>query len=324
MKRLASLLFALVLTGQACDPKPPPEGGNAYCAGNDYSIVDGIPYGWDQDGIGGAYSAIKNGSPSGDRRSTVQVTFGSAYCSGVILDAHTVLTAGHCGYAATTAHTVKVLEPTGAATFGAGVIEPDIQRASQRTGLPTDDPSELVFEFNAAGLEPAGDALAVTATFSVATHTVHPDYMKYVNSGNINLEARKADLMVLHVDEALPGPYVGYAFYEPGLAPVCQGLVAQGLGRWEGSGLSLREGRYVITTQTDKYLISRTESTETKICFGDSGGPLYADVAGVPQLAGVVSTTMSLDCLIGGTHVNVAYPPFHAWILATVAESKTG
>ena len=216
MKRLLLLMLAFTLMGQDCETPTPPDGeGSAYCAGNDYSILDGVPYGWEQDGVAGAYSAILNGIPSGDRRSTVQVKFGRSYCSGGILDAHTVLTAAHCGYGESTSHVVYLPEPI-----------------------------------------PGSDFVDLGHGYAVTEHTPHPEYMEYVRTGDS--EARKADLMVLHVSETLPGPHVGWSFYEPGLAPVCSGLVAQGLGRWEGSGLSLRETRYIISTQTPNTIVEGT------------------------------------------------------------------
>lgn len=42
-------------------------------------------------------SYIVNGTPSTDRRSTVQVYAGSSQCTGTVVGPHTVLTAAHCG-----------------------------------------------------------------------------------------------------------------------------------------------------------------------------------------------------------------------------------
>ena len=268
--RLLLLTLALVLMGQDCEPTEPPtppEGGSDYCYGNDYSISKSLQYAVSNDGIIGAeYGAILNGIPSGDRRSTVQVLFGQSYCSGVILDQHHVLTAGHCGYASTTVHMIK-----------------------------------------------AGDQ-----TFTAESHVVHPDYLKYV-ANPADREARKADLMVIYVPDDLPGPYVGYQFYESGVAPVCSGLVAQGWGKSETPGAQLRETKYVITEEKPKLLTSIADPTAGKICFGDSGGPLYADVAGKARLAGITTTTFSQDCLVGGNHVKVF--AFRDWILSITGQT---
>ena len=150
---------------------------------------------------------------------------------------------------------------------------------------------------------------------------VHPDYWKWLANGD--LEGRKADLMLLYMDDPLPPPYVN-SFYDSKHAKFCKGLVAQGWGRSEEPGAHLRETHYVITRETDKYLISRAADVPEaekagRICFGDSGGPLYADVAGVAQLAGITTTTMSTDCLVGGTHVKAAH--FKDWIYANIEAS---
>ena len=151
---------------------------------------------------------------------------------------------------------------------------------------------------------------------------VHPDYWDWIN--NDNFEGRKSDLMLLYVEEELPGPYPAGIYDHTNLALYyqCAGAFAQGWGRWEGEGLSLRETKYVITRVTDpKYLTSRAADVPEgeehgRICFGDSGGPLYVDVNGMLYLAGVTTTTMSSDCLVGGTHVRVAY--YKDWIMANM------
>jgi secreted trypsin-like serine protease len=138
---------------------------------------------------------------------------------------------------------------------------------------------------------------------------VHPDYVKYTQTGGA--ENRKADLMLLYMDTPLPPPYVS-TIYSSANAAACKGLVAQGYGKWEQPELDLRETKYVITQETQKLLNSMAAPDSGKVCFGDSGGPLYADVGGLPQLAGITSTTMSSDCLVGGSHVNVNY--FKDWV----------
>jgi len=276
------LVVSLFLMGQDCET-PDPD-ANPYCAGNDYSILNNVEFGYEQDGISGGLAAILHGDPSNDVRATVYVSFGSSYCTGVALSPTVVLTAGHCGYGADTFHAVYTFKRD-----EDGRIVPD-----QR--------------------------------FPEAKHVVHPDYLGWVANPS-NMALRQADLMLIFLEEPLPDEMLRLAgFYDDRFAQYCNGLAAQGFGRHEESGRDLRETKYVITRVTDKYLISRAadlpEGEESgRICFGDSGGPLYADVGGVMYLAGVTTTTMSSDCEAGGTHVRLK--PFIPWITSTIAAEQT-
>lgn len=143
---------------------------------------------------------------------------------------------------------------------------------------------------------------------------VHPDYMKWINSQD--LEGRKSDLMLLFLDEEIPPPYIPITrLYSSTQAPACYGMIAQGYGRAEVPKPTeqLREGKYKVTSEESKYLRSVLTDV-SKICYGDSGGPLYADVGpGTLHLAGITTTTMSADCLRGGTHVRL-FPDHKDWI----------
>jgi hypothetical protein len=313
MKRLLFIALCFGLMGQSCDPKPPdpddPKPVSAYCHGNDYSVMSNVEFGYEQDGVMGGLSAILMGDPSDTVLATVQVTFGGAYCTGVALGPKLVLTAGHCGYAPTTAHTVKVYERDGAPTE-APALEPDLRLASTATGLPTNDKEEETFAFNASVIDAAGGLKLVYSSVA-ASHVVHPDYMEYTRTNDF--EARKSDLMLLHLSEPLPDELLVVAGpYHTGFAKFCNGLAAQGYGRHEGTGLDLRETKYIITKELQKHLRSRASDLPPgedsgRICFGDSGGPLYADVGGVVYLAGITTTTMSQDCMAGGSHVRVSF-----------------
>jgi hypothetical protein len=90
-------------------------------------------------------------------------------------------------------------------------------------------------------------------------------------------------------------------------------LTAQGWGldEFPNEPATLRESDYTVTQELDEVI--RTKQVGWGgICFGDSGGPLYATVLGTPQVAGITSTTMSQDCLIGSTHVKAVH--FKTWI----------
>lgn len=276
MKTLLVLLAALSLGVSTCDETNPTPPVSDYCHGNDYSVMNNVAFGYEADGVTGGLAAILHGNPSDTIRGTVQVTFGGSYCSGVALGDKLVLTAGHCGYAPTTAHTVKVYKRD--ATTGRVAVDRSIQ---------------------------------------VARHIVHPDYLEYTRSGGS--ENRKADLMLLHLSEPLPDTVQRVTFYDEAWASFCNGGVAQGFGQWEGSYFDLRETKYIVTQASEKLLTSRATQLPPgqesgRICFGDSGGPLYMDVGGVAYLAGITSTTMSADCEAGGNHVRAA--AFMDWIVA--------
>ena len=266
--RLLVIILALLLAGADCEPAPPdpppgpnPKGGTDYCHGLEYTILDSAV-----SGVKGIWNTIIGGEESSNRRATVQVFFGNSYCSGVLLSPHTVLTAGHCGYGGSTAHTVRI------------------------NGVNYQSTAE--------------------------NKVVHPEYLKYINSGNTYFEGRKADLMLLYTDESMPGPYISaYRIYTSDLADKCYGLIAQGWGRGGEPG-TLNEAKYKITEETDK-MIKSVLTDVGKICFGDSGGPLYADAGpGQLYLAGITSVTYSADCLTGGAHVKVANQSFNDWIWA--------
>ena len=105
MKRLWLLPLMLLLMAQDCETPPPP--ANEYCSGAvmrpEPGVLDSL-----MEGVGGVWNTIIGGTPSTDRRATVKVLFGSAYCTGTVIGKRTVLTAGHCGYASATTHTILI------------------------------------------------------------------------------------------------------------------------------------------------------------------------------------------------------------------------
>jgi secreted trypsin-like serine protease len=132
-------------------------------------------------------------------------------------------------------------------------------------------------------------------TFQVADTLRHPDYRS----------APYNDLALLFFEQDLPGPYVSKV-YDAAKATECGGLLAQGWGKSETSAVDLNESDYRVVKENIKTLYTKQLNTGG-ICFGDSGGPLYAMVGGETQIAGVTSTTYSNDCLIGGDHVRLSY-----------------
>ena len=142
-------------------------------------------------------------------------------------------------------------------------------------------------------------------TFAAAGIHPHPNY-----SGNWPYN----DLMLLTFEQDLPGPYVGM-FYEAGTEG-CTELLAQGWGEDNLPGpIQLNESRYSVVKE-DAMVLYTKQIKPGGICFGDSGGPLYAVVDGELQLAGVTSTTYTQDCLVGGDHVNLRF--YKPWLEANI------
>lgn len=139
-----------------------------------------------------------------------------------------------------------------------------------------------------------------------ASHVIpHPNY-----SGDFPYN----DLMLLWFEQDLPGPIVS-TVYEAG-TDGCTELIAQGLGKSEfNEPATLRESTYSVLREDAMKLVTK-QASWGGICFGDSGGPLYAVVNGELQIAGVTSTTYTQDCLVGGDHVNLRF--YHDWLAANV------
>jgi hypothetical protein len=131
--------------------------------------------------------------------------------------------------------------------------------------------------------------------FQVSETLKHPDYRT----------APYNDLLLLFFEQNLPGPYVSKV-YDAVAATSCSGLLAQGWGKSETSAIDLNESGYRVVKENRKTLYTK-QLAPGGICFGDSGGPLYATVDGELRIAGVTSTTYSQDCLIGGDHVRLSY-----------------
>jgi hypothetical protein len=284
MKRiLPLLLLSSLLMAQDCQSPEPP--GNFYCSG---AVEQPEPTGLDAlmvdllTGIDHVWSTIVGGEPSTDRRSTVFVSIvGVGSCSGVIIGPHTVLTAGHC------------TGPNGYRIY----LNQQIPNYYASTGA-----------------------------------TIHPGFWRW----NSNRGDPHDDLMLIYVKETLPEPYAfGFYNYEINHS-VCTGLVAQGWGQTEDpsepnyticpdtnddgkpDSRCLRETPYTVTLVGDTWIKTKGIPGEKQgfICFGDSGGPLYAIVQGQVQLAGITSTTDSTDCKIGSTHVRVK--AYTDWIVANM------
>ncbi len=143
---------------------------------------------------------------------------------------------------------------------------------------------------------------------------VHPDYWKWVNENNYD-PGRRSDIMLLYTDVDLPGPYVS-KIYNSTATMQCSRLKAHGYGKDEfpDEGAVLRESNYLVKTEYEKHLVTKQASWGGS-CFGDSGSALYAEMAdGSLQVAGVLSTTATSDCLYSASYVKTDY--FKSWIVS--------
>lgn len=154
-----------------------------------------------------------------------------------------------------------------------------------------------------------------TGSYYIATsHLMHPGYQP---------SSKQSDLMLMYFDDPIPGPYIA-GIYNETMANSCEDMIAQGWGQTEaipekpcpdGARKCLRESKYMVESYLYQgvTLISK-QRTPGGICFGDSGGPLYAIVTGEagPFLSGITSWTQTHDCKVRSGHVNVDY--HKAWI----------
>jgi hypothetical protein len=273
------LIGALLLMGSECEPQPPKPQG--YCSGME-GVVSSVVK-----GVQGFWNVIIGGFPAEDRYSTVYVGIvGVGSCSGIVLNEHTVLTAGHCN------------GPDGYHIY------PD------RTGNP-------------------GERYVSTG------HLIHPGYTRWEN----NRGEPHDDLMLIYFDNVeLPGPFP-LGFYGSESSEICERTFGQGWGQTERPDAPPPEGYDPIPCAGDlsrclqeasiKVLDENPTDIDTQlvsalnwgnICFGDSGGPLYAQLAGQPglHLAGVTSTISAANCVgydgnrAHSTHVKVW--PYKDWI----------
>jgi len=165
-----------------------------------------------------------------------------------------------------------------------------------------------------ATLDSFSDPNAVRASSDLP----HPDYAAW--DLERDREARKSDLMLVFADADLPPPYLleVSGIYDRSMRSSCGGLTAQGWGRTEvGTPAHLMEvDQFRASVEAEKLLYTKGAYDWEAICFGDSGGPLWANVDGVYWLAGVTSTTWDDDCTtesdIASTHVKASF--FRDWI----------
>jgi hypothetical protein len=149
-------------------------------------------------------------------------------------------------------------------------------------------------------------------SYPAPEHLYHPAYQGWIDS--LDPVAREHDVMLLFTTDTLPPPYMGNRFYDSSKAGVCTGLIAQGWGD-EGDPEApniLRESSYLVTEERDRTLVTE-QATPGSVCYGDSGGPLYAVIGSEVYLAGTTSTGV---CNAGSIHIKTS--AFISWIRAGI------
>lgn len=107
---------------------------------------------------------------------------------------------------------------------------------------------------------------------------------RYMTDHDLSLARLSGDL------PAEPVPFVTAPFDQP---PFGKNVVGVGFGMDDGVGLTgggvKRVGVFPITWATADYLQGGDRATS--VCYGDSGGPAFLSIDGVPTLVGVTSGT---------------------------------
>lgn len=202
-------------------------------------------------------------------------------CSGTLIGCRTFLTAAHC---------VCPEEASDA-------------RSCLRRGV-TDAASMRVFLQNAG-------------FFDVASVGISPDYSF----------AERADFAVLTLSEDVtgiaPSPLNTSGKPSHGVAGTIVGFgMTQGGFMTSNDAGVKREGS--ITTATCPEDIADAmnvcwefSGSQSNVCSGDSGGPLFVDLGGGPVVAGVTSGSYSFDCEPPDTSFDSDVSGYHTWIETT-------
>ena len=163
--------------------------------------------------------------------------------------------------------------------------------------------------------------------------TIHPGYYRW----KVERGEPHDDIMLLHFDVDLPGPYPK-GYYDSSMTARCVDVSALGWGATSRPGAKpppeyekapcpdvdgdgnpdsrcLQQSAYKVNFETETTL-DVAQATWGGKCFGDSGSILYVKVEGEDghYMAGTTSTVNDLECIRGGTDVKLSY--YKPWIEA--------
>jgi len=279
IKLCCGLALAALMTGaNDCESSPPPDLPTKRFCAGESR---GVLNDLVRD-LEGEWNAILGGFEADDYYATVQVVAnGQGYCTGTVITPHAVLTAGHCaGDNGYRVYQDRIKHPTEYYVPSKTVLHPGYYRWSNQRGQPHDD------------------------------------------------------LLLLFFDDELPIAPVAGLYDSETQWGNCEETFGQGWGQFERPDappppgyeyIPCEDGQPQCLQQSPLYIeTKRATDIDTKvpgwggICFGDSGGPLYAKMSdGTLRLAGVTSTTSAANCVgydrgdgfkqAYGTHVRTGY-----------------
>jgi len=118
----------------------------------------------------------------------------------------------------------------------------------------------------------------------------HPSFSQ-TNQGAFNDVA----VVFLNTNLDLPVlPLLGSRSVESGEILAIYGYGESGSG--ETDFAELRSGEMEAADVTTNHILALYDGTGSNTCFGDSGGPIVADVGGGPAIAGITSTGALENC----------------------------
>lgn len=131
-------------------------------------------------------------------------------------------------------------------------------------------------------------------TIAATSYTVHPDY-GISNSEIIN------DAAVLAVADPLPVAPVPVVLSQETKTGFTINIFGYGKAKVSDDltsfqDLTFRGGNSLITEVQSPRFIAEFDGSRSNTCFGDSGGPAFVEINGVPGLVGVTSGGTSDSC----------------------------
>lgn len=230
------------------------------------------------------------------------------FCSGTLITATTVLTAGHCVQAC-----------------------PDGDCFCGDDGCQSYDPRYLLVGAGMTDIDSVWD----TELVRVSNIVLHPDYTDFESlelpcdaSYCTGLASNSDDVALLHLESPITSLRPVALYPEARILELAGNdtvALAQGYGLrlppesqdllTQNSYVALlNQGDSEIVRSTENELLTTREEKNVAVCYGDSGGPLYVVEGDTPMLAGVASRLRgdASECDGGGVYALAPY--YSDWI----------